>query len=217
MKIKRILTLATALILLCTALVGCGAKHIETVTPEGSAFSFELDGKKGTVTRITVKKDGKSVCTLSCDGTDLEYLDMNFDGNKDIRLKSSKKDGTFDCFVYQPNTGTFTKHTELGTLLEPEFDTEKQEIRCKLYRKTNVTSENPDLPTAYVETKGSSVWYWNNGVLTQKAENGIEYYSSDGIYCVYECVIENGALKRNGAADKWYTSLDALNKAGYSW
>ncbi len=217
MKTKRILMFAVTVILLCVTAAGCGAKHIETVTPEGSAFSFELDGKNGNVTRITVKKDGKSVCVLNCDGTDFEYTDMNFDGYKDVRLKSSKNDGTFDCFIYQPNTGTFTKHTELGTLLDPEFDGETKEIRCRIYRKTNVTSENPDIPTAYIEVKGTAVWYWNNGVLTEKSENGIEYYSSDGIYCVYESVMENGTLNRNGAKDKWYTSLDALKRAGYSW
>ncbi len=217
MNIKRIAALVLVSVVLLGALVGCGATHIETVTPEGSGLSFELDGKNGVVTRITVKKDGKKVCVLECNGTDFEYTDMNFDGYKDVRLKSSRNDGTFDCFVYQNNTGTFTKHTELGTLLEPEFDNEAKEIKCKVYKKTNVTSENPDMPTAYIETKGNAVWYWNNGVLTQKSENGIEYYSSDGIYCVYKCIIENGELQRNGAADKWYASLDSLKAAGHNW
>ena len=217
MKIKRILALAVMLIVLCTTVAGCGGKRIETVKPEGSAFSFELDGKNGAITRITVKKDGKSVCVLSCDGTDFEYTDMNFDGHKDIRVKSSKNDGTFDCFIYQPNTGTFTKHTELGNVLDTEFDFEKKEIRCRIYRKNNVTSENPDLPTAYIEVKGSAVWYWNNGVLTEKAENGIEYYSSDGIYCVYECVLVAGKLQRNSSNDKWYTDQESLKRAGYDW
>ena len=213
---KRISALFLALFCLASCFAGCG-KHIETVTPEGSAFSFELKGKNGAVTQITVKKDGKSVCTLTCDGRDFEYIDMNFDGHKDVRLKSSRNDGTFDCFVYQQNTGTFTKHTELGTLLEPEFDNETKEIKCKVYRKTKVTSENPDVPTAYVEVKGSAVWYWNNGVLTQRSEKGIEYYSSDGIYCVYECVTENGKLQRNESAEKWYASLDSLKAAGHNW
>jgi hypothetical protein len=210
----------TALVLtviLCLCLVGCGAKHMDTVKPDGSPFSFELKGKKGIVTQITVTKDGKSVCELDCDGTGFEYVDMNFDGHGDIRLKSSANDGTYNCFVYQPNTGTFTKHTELGLLIDPTFNTDAKEITCKIYKKIDVTEENPDLPTAYIETKGNAVWFWNNGVLTQKEENGIEYYSADGIYCVYKSSVVNGTLERNSAAEKWYTSLDSLKKAGYDW
>jgi len=216
MRLFKILIAVFLVLSLLLCSVSCKNEHgklIETKT-DGD-LAFELYGKDGRILMIEVKKDGKEISSLLCDGNNFKTEDLNFDGHKDIMLASSEKgDGYYQCFIYQPNTNTFTQNKNFDKIKYPVLDPENKLITCKVYSHELIDSSPEE---AYKDVRGKAVWKWKNGILTQISEEGIEYFSDSKIYCVYTASEIDGELLRNDADDLWFWSYSELTAAGYVW
>ncbi len=215
MKTLKHIVLFILIVSLSVCCFSC-AKDPEPVlleTKTDGDFSFELYGNE-TITRINVKKGGQSVCILNCNGKDFALKDLNFDGFNDIMLASAEKsDGHYQCFIYQEAVGTFSRNATLDGILYPTLDEETKRIKSTVRSKEIVLEE----PEMYKEVRGSAIWEWSGGILTQIYEEGIEYFSGSEIYCVYTSSVTDGVFARNDADDTWYWSYDELVAAGYSF
>jgi len=127
---------------------------------------------------------------------------------------AEKGDGYYQCFIYQPNTGKFTRNTKFDNMLNPVLDPETKTISCEIYSR-KLISQDPE--NAYKEVRGSAVWYWKNGILSQFSEEGIEYFTDSKIFCVYTSSEVDGEFSRNDDKDMWFWSYEELIAAGYKW
>lgn len=205
-----------AALILGSALLSCAPTEKETIQ-EGK-FTFTVFKRGDTVTGIEVESPGRKSSKLDVTGKNLTFVDMNFDGYPDIRLESLTPSlGTYECFILRPTIGKFVRSAAFSSLISPEWDAESQTVKSRMtsivYYATDVPAEKSD----YEETRADQTWKWINGALTLIEEQGITYYSSDGIYCRYTSVYDSGILLRAPATEEWFQSLDALRSAGYKW
>lgn len=216
MKIIRVLITSALILSLIFCVFSCGRTYGKLIeTKSDGDFSFDLYGKDGTVLKIKVKKSGNKMCELSCNGKDFKSIDLNFDGYNDIMLSSAEKGpGYYQCFIYQPNTEKFTRNLKFDNMLDPILDPETKTISCDIKTRTLILKYPEE---AYKEVRGSAVWSWKNGILTQVSEEGIEYFTDSKIYCVYTSSEIDGEFTRNDAGDLWFWSYDELVSAGYTW
>lgn len=218
MKTVKTLSLLIAALFILTSAVSCKANDRNTLisTMSDNGCDFELYGNNGVVNAVKVTKSGKSVCVLQTHGKSPEFFDVNFDGNRDLRLSSLSTPGSYQCFIYQPSAGTYTPEPLFQELLDPVWDAEKQEISCRVHRIIKYSDDESDAESGYKEMRGAAVWIWSGGILTQISETGIEHDSDSELYCSYRCVFTAGELVRENASDKWYYAAE-LEGAGLEW
>jgi len=218
MKLVKILITALLIISALAGLVSCGKKDdaIHLGTEKDGEYTFELYGnEQNIIRRVNVIKGGKKVSSLICNGTSLKTEDLNFDGHKDIMISSaSRGEGYYECFIYQPNTNSFTRNKKFDNMLDPVLLPESNKITCKIQEKELLEKDPVE---NYKITRGDAVFYWKNGSLLQLSESGIEYFTADEIYCVYTSCEIDGEFKRNDPADLWFWSYEELTEAGYTW
>lgn len=208
--------LLCAVLALQVFLVSCGGEEDEIIGTESSGeYGFTLYGEGDRIKSIRVERNGRAVCVLKADGTNFTLIDLNFDGVDDIRLDSAEK-GRYLCYLCSPEAGRFSKNSALSGLIEPVWDGESKTVTA-LVRKTEIQEVREDGTEEVKQTRATAVWGFIGGAPIQLSEDGIEYFSGSGIYCVYTCRSIGGEITRIDSEDRWFFSLDALVAAGYSW
>lgn len=213
-KIFALLAAVTMLVLSLSSCVASGPELTERLTVSG--LTVEVYSSHGEIVRLTVLDGDQVKTSLACKGSDVTVADLNFDGYDDLRVASSVKAGSYDCFLYQEKIKTFSGNAELSSLIEPVWDHENRQINCRVH-KISYYSEKPGEVSGYRETRGRAVWRFDGGVLKQVYESGIYHDSDSELFCVYEATLHNGELYYDYAAEKWYYSADELASAGYVW
>ena len=214
---RKIFVLMLAFALLVPSLASCAASTLElseSLTVGG--LTVDVYSSRREIVALTVREGDRVKTKLNCRGSDVTVADLNFDGYDDIRVTSSVKSGSYDCFLYQEKINSFSGNAELSALIDPVWDYQRQQIACRVH-KIAYYSEKPGEVSGYRETRGNAVWRFEGGVLKQISESGI-YHDSDGeLYCVYQASLHGGELYYDYAAEKWYYSAEELAEAGYVW
>lgn len=217
MTLRRLLCL-TVIILL--ALSSCAAAPALTVESPDGELVCELYATDGSVRRIRVLHDGKKSAQYSVrgacsedDGLGFEFIDLNFDGQYDMRLLVS--DGVhrkYRCWLRRSDNGEFVKNAKLDALLDPVADEQSKRITAS-YNTHTVEPAVGDDPEAYIDEQGSVTYAWRQGALVAVMRECTTYYSESDIYCVALWEINtDGELE--ATSERWL-SLEQYARAGY--
>ena len=197
---------------------------IDTVIPDGSDLSFELNGNSKHLTSITVRQNGERKGRYKVDGESFselngsygfEAVDLNFDGRLDFRVVSDASENSVRYLNFICNSdGTFYSHEGLDALVNPSLNTEEKYIESTSYVKkfdSAITYEN--IPRTYYEVYSTHRFTWERFELREIARNSITFYSESTIFCVGTYRIDSyGEL--SAVNEDWMSPSEVEEKYG---
>ncbi len=215
---RRAAVMVAVALLLCVAaaLTSCAQKAREIEVPDGGVCRVYVAGD-GAVCRLSVTMaDGGEVVLRPASrvydgGAGVEVVDINFDGNPDIRLPVRQVGEAVYYANFIRGGDGYYPVTALDALVSPEVDAAGQTVRSH-YLSYTVEPATNDFPEVYIRERGVDIYVWRNGILTLSARESYTYYSENDIYCVARLEVgSDGELE--AVSERWlspeqYGALD---------
>lgn len=199
-------------------LLGCSAEPDRTLVADDGTVCHIYLNSRGAVSRLELLRvtEGEDRQVLRPDsqvrdeGEGVEFLDLNFDGELDLRLPVRTSGGNTYYTTYIRGDAGYYTVSALDALPSPVIDSAAQTISSP-YSRYTVEPATDDFPEVYISEAGTSVYSWQQGALRLVGRVSYTYYSESEIYCVAKWqALEDGtldAVEEHWLSEEQYAAL----------
>ena len=181
-----------------------------TATADGKEFSFY--GSFGRVGKVTVREDGKKLCSLEIDAdadiyaedlSAIELCDVNEDGKTDLLIAYAKdEDNDVHRHLFLARNDEYTLAKDVDAV---NFTEENGTIISEEQKITYLAETVEEYTVPYEDAVSRTVYEYYDGKVIPITMLKVSYYSESDIYCIGSWEYDEENERLISMSEDWLT------------